>query len=220
MADNLRRWTFHDYGAKQFVRDEVSGEFLYVHGAGALFADGPFRFDLQDSMPLLTGLSGGDYVCALHIADSASKHVVSREVHPTFGNIELKLRRGHSDPSGEWLADLERQYDAKCLNVEVGDGFPPFRAEFTWFRAPTMCGDKPVQVWLDLRWLVEYTLGMKKQVYIHRYADKIKKELESVGLRQVIARTPSLPASESDVRTAELVTRMMSTRAAILGFLA
>ena len=159
MADALRQWSLHDYGTKHFVRDDVTGEFLYVHGDGALFEDGPFRLDLYENRPLLTGLIGGDSECALHFADDASKYVICEAVHPVSSSAEIKVRRGPDEPTGQWISDLERQYDTKALIIEVGDGFTPFRAEFSWFRAPTRCGDKPVQLWLELRWLIEYTLG-------------------------------------------------------------
>ena len=36
-------WRFWDYGSIQFVENQVTGEFLKVHGPDALFGDGFYQ---------------------------------------------------------------------------------------------------------------------------------------------------------------------------------
>ena len=42
-----------------------------------------------------------------------------------------------------------------AMIIEVA-GFQPFKSEWIWYGAPTFCGDEPVNLWLDLRWLMHY----------------------------------------------------------------
>ena len=59
MAAEPPRWRFWDFGTLQFVQDGLTGDSLRVHGPGAAFEDGPFRF-VDDDKPVVVGLTGTD----------------------------------------------------------------------------------------------------------------------------------------------------------------
>ena len=78
MAASPERWRFWDFGSQQILQDTLGGELVRVHGAGAVFADGPFKFAVDDDLrPVVVGLEGDDESCALHFVDEAMATIVT-----------------------------------------------------------------------------------------------------------------------------------------------
>ena len=151
-------WRFWDYGSIQFVENRVTGEFLQVYGPDALFGDGPFKMVCHadaGGRPLLVGLDGTDLERALHFADEHASIRLRLNCGETPGDESIVSVNTNAGPKSWRLRELKESPQARAMVIEVAD-FPPFKAEWTWFDAPTFCGDEPVNLWLDLRWLLAY----------------------------------------------------------------
>ena len=151
-------WRFWDYGSIQFVENRVTGEFLKVYGPDALFGDGPFkmvRHAAAGGRPILLGLDGTDLERALHLADEHASIRLLLNCGEKPGDESIVSVDTSDGPKSCRLRELQESAEARAMVIEVA-GFPPFRAEWTWYDAPTFCGDEPVNLWLDLRWLLAY----------------------------------------------------------------
>ena len=151
-------WRFWDYGSIQFVENRVTGEFLKVHGPDALFGDGPFKMvrdAAEGGRPILLGLDGTDLERALHLADEHASIRLLLNCGEMPGDESIVSVDTSDGPKSCRLRELQESAEARAMIIEVA-GFPPFRAEWTWYDAPSFCGDEPANLWLDLRWLLAY----------------------------------------------------------------
>ena len=105
---------------------------MRVHGPGAAFQDGPFRF-VDDDRPVVVGLTGTDDDCALHVVDESMASAVSLVMDPTTKKMVFRVtRRGGDKPERvELLSRLQLENKPKVLNIDVA-GHKPFEAEFSW----------------------------------------------------------------------------------------
>ena len=148
-------WRFWEYGSIQFVENRVTGEFLKVYGPDALFGDGPFKMINREGRPTLVGLDGNDLQRALHVVDEHASmrlllHCGEKPGDDPIVSLDADIKRKTLR-----LTDLKESADPAAMIIEVA-GFQPFKSEWIWYGAPTLCGDEPVNLWLDLRWLTAY----------------------------------------------------------------
>ena len=148
-------WRFWEYGSIQFVENRVTGEFLEVYGPDALFGDGPFKMINREGRPTLVGLDGNDLQRALHVVDEHASmrlllHCGEQPGDDPIVSLDADIKRKTLR-----LTDLKESADPVAMIIEVA-GFQPFKSEWIWYGAPTLCGDEPVNLWLDLRWLTAY----------------------------------------------------------------
>ena len=148
-------WRFGEYGSIQFVENRVTGEFLKVHGPDALFGDGPFQMINCEGRPTLVGLDGTDLQRALHVADEHASMRLLDNCGEKPGDDSIVSMDADKGRKRLRLADLKESAEAAAMIIEVA-GFQPFKSEWIWYGAPTLCGDEPVNLWLDLRWLTAY----------------------------------------------------------------
>ena len=85
------------------------------------------------------------------------------------------------------LRESKETATARVLIIEVA-GFPPFKAEWTWFDAPTFCGGQPVNLWLDLRWLLAYLAPGSKWRAVKCLAKATKRALAEAGFSELHVR--------------------------------
>ena len=148
-------WRFWEYGSIQSVENRVTGEFLKVYGPDALFDDGPFQMINREGRPTLVGLDGNDLQRALHVVDEHASmrlllHCGEKPGDEPIVSLDADIKRKTLR-----LTDLKESADPVAMIIEVA-GFQPFKSEWIWYGAPTFCGDEPVNLWLDLRWLTAY----------------------------------------------------------------
>ena len=176
------RWRLWDFGTRQYVQDALLGQCWLVHGStAALFADGPFRLVVEEGRPLLIGLDGSEEDCALHFVDDHVVAACAAAEGGILGDFRVTYKDSGDKPE-QMLSTLQRETDAKALELQIGEGLGPFKADFSWHRAPRQIGSITVSVWLSFRWVVEFVLGPIAQKYVPRYAQKVRRELERLGL--------------------------------------
>ena len=183
-------WRFWDYGSIQFVENRVTGEFLEVHGPNALFGDGPFKM-VRDAAGggrrVLVGLDGTHLDCALHVLDAHASIRLHLNVGETPGDESVVSADTENGVKSWRLRELKETATARVLVIEVA-GFPPFKAEWTWFDAPTFCGDQPVNLWLDLRWLMAYLAPGSNWRMVQTMAEATKRALAEAGFSELHVR--------------------------------
>ena len=182
MAAPPERWRFWDFGSLQFVQDTLSGELVVVHGNGAVFGDGPFKFAVDDDgRPVVVGLEGDDDHCALHLVDEkmANDITFQWDVQTKEWHHYVKSRCGEKPALR--LTDLQGDNQCFRLVCEV-EGGTPFKAEFSRFAAPEWVGECTVQLWLHLPWLVEYVEGKDAHRRRTRTVELLRASLQRMGL--------------------------------------
>ena len=148
-------WRFWEYGSIQFVENRVTGEFLKVYGPDALFGDGPFQMINREGRPTLVGLDGNDLQRALHVVDEHASMRLLLHCGEKPGDDPIVSLGADIKRKTLRLTDLKESAVPAAMIIEVA-GFQPFKSEWIWYGAPTFCGDEPVNLWLDLRWLTAY----------------------------------------------------------------
>lgn len=152
-------WSLWDFGCTQLAGHFLTGEFLKVHGPDSLFADGPFDLVCDEgssNRALLVGLDGSDEDCALHIVDEHAEWEIAATSQPACGDKpDYLLTQRCSNEQGKLLSDLQKDSIAHVLKINVKD-FEEFKCEFVWHAAPVQCGQLPVHLWMNLRWLSKY----------------------------------------------------------------
>ena len=183
-------WRFWDYGTVQFAENCVTGEFLEVHGPNALFGDGPFKM-VHDAAGggrrVLVGLDGTDLECALHVVDAHASIRLHLNGGETPGDESVVSDDTENGVKSWRLRELKETATARVLIIEVA-GVPPFKAEWTWFDAPTFCGDQPVNLWLDLRWLMAYLAPGSNWRMVQHIAEATKGALAEAGFSELHVR--------------------------------
>ena len=202
MESDPPRWRLWDFGSVQFVQDTVSGESLRAHGDGAAFTDGPFRLSWCGDKPVLVGLEGDEDHCALHRVDEAMVNVITIEEHGEFKEEIYKVSQRCGDKPARPLRDL--QIEKSMKNLEIGvEGCAPFKASFAWYSAPSLCGDKPVSVWLAFPWLVEYTMGRAAVPRLWRKAEALQTALKVRGFSSQHCRSSLLSRQRKRARKSD-----------------
>ena len=179
-------WRFGDYGSIQFVENRVTGEFLKVHGPDALFGDGPFKMvcdAAEGGRPILVGLDGTDLERALHLADEHASIRLLLNCGEKPGDESIVSVDTSDGPKSCRLRELQESAEARAMVIEVA-GFPPFRAEWTWYDAPSFCGDEPNNLLLDLRWLLAYLAPGSNVRTTLLVANATKRALAAAGLSE------------------------------------
>ena len=59
MERHEKRWLLRDFGTLQFLWDGLSGEYIQIHGEGAVRDDGPWSFDVSSGSPKLVHVKDG-----------------------------------------------------------------------------------------------------------------------------------------------------------------
>ena len=182
--DETERWILFDFGGVQFVEDVLAGEFLRVHGPGALFDDGPFRLVNDGGRPLLLGLSGNDLTRSIHLADEHIKYIISWPTRPGTGAVEAAISPSDGPAAcvPEFIEDLRARVVGRVLKIDV-DGENPWKGVFVWHAAPiAIPGSRPVRLWLQLNRIFHYVGGPQYVDRFWRHAAKLRNLLESVSL--------------------------------------
>ena len=97
-----------------------------------------------------------------------------------LANPEFKRgKRRCGDEPAELLSYLQVEKHTKDMFIDV-EGYAPFKGQFTWFKAPSLCGDVPISVWLSSQWFFEYTIGQDAQRRVHRLAEKLQYDLKEL----------------------------------------
>ena len=180
MESDPPRWRFWDFGSVQFVQDTLSGESLRAYGPGAAFTDGPFKFVTFGDKPVLLGLDGDDEHCALHVLDEAMVNVFTIEGHGEVEEEVYKVSQRCGDKPARPLRDLQIERCIRHLEIAV-EGCAPFKASFAWHSAPSLCGDKPVSLWMYSPWLVESRMGRGALAIFWEKADALQITLKARG---------------------------------------
>ena len=130
-------------------------------------------------MPVIVGLNGDDEHCALHVVDEKMVNVVTIEEDSETQQEVCKVSLRCGDKPSELLSGFHFEKYTKVMVIYV-EGSAPFKGQFTWFKAPSLCGDVPISVWLSSQWLIEYTIGQDAQRRVHRLAEKLQYDLKEL----------------------------------------
>ena len=179
MAKLRERWVLQDFGTLQFLVDTLATQVITLHGPGAITSDGPWELSVADDRQVLLSLDGqidateymGTLATLVLEVDSKNEIVVLRDRTGSKPKENLDVwQKMHADVMV-----------SKFLMVPV-ENFEKFQCEFFWAETPTLCGDKPVTLWMNFRWLLQYVFGKKGVDKAFRYAANFQKQLQKLGL--------------------------------------
>lgn len=182
-----KRWSLLDFGSLQFLWDCISGEYIKVYGAGAIRVGGPWRLAVSNGsgkVELLPIDDGEGGAMKLDPEELASVKVRRSEGDGKLMVVDKRqAMRPHEMPLGDWRDDNACNEESKGIVLEVTD-FPLFECVCTWLAVPQLCGDKPVCMWLDFPWFVNYVYGKEAVDFVFRYAGYLKEYLQKLGLHE------------------------------------
>ena len=187
MSAESQRWKFWDCGVVQYVQDTLTGECLPCYGCrGASFTGGPFAFAAEEDRPILIDNDGSEDTCSLHDAGEASSYIVNKGAQRVIGEEDDLLQdkasgyliSGANDPRRCW------SWWSKAVSS-------PFKCQFDWHRAPVTCGDEPVRLFMDFRWLLRYILQSKHSMKTYRFAEQLKGSWCSTGSMRATSKFPA-----------------------------
>ena len=180
--DFTKRWSLRDFGSLQFLWDGLSGEYIQVYGSGAVVDSGPWSLDVSDgSAKLVQIIEEGEHPVVLKPEELASVRVRSSPHGEVFVVDERDADTRQSLPLQAWLRSCACNQKSMALKLPV-DGHAAFEGVFHWEAAPAFCGGKPVCLWVDFKWLVNYVYGKGSVDHIWRCAKSLKSYVEKLGL--------------------------------------
>ena len=179
-----KRWSLRDFGTLQFLWDSFSGEYIQIHGPEAVRDDGPWRLDVSNGSAELVSCEGeGQDVVRFDPAELAALRVRVSEDGEIMVCDNREVGQSQFSPLHSWLDDNKCKQEHKALVLPV-QGYEPFKCVFTWEAVPCYCGDKPVCLWADFKWLLSYVFGKKTVSHAWRYAGYLSALLEKIGLSE------------------------------------
>ena len=188
----LNRWECWDYGSVQFSRDRITGDVLRVHcTSDSLFGGGLFRLIFWDDRQVFLSFEGDDESRSVHFADSKLLVSVVRYVDPVTGEEYYKVTNLIDPPQpSAWQSDLQHVMQKRVLIIH--NSSVQFEAEWAWSSSASLCGDKPVSLWLGLEWLLEYVRGPVVQRNITWFIRRLREQLASFNLDVLHVRESKL----------------------------
>ena len=179
--DFTKRWSLRDFGSLQFLWDGLSGEYIQVYGSGAVVDIGPWSLDVSGgSARLVQVIDEGD-PALLKPEDLASVRVRSSPHGEAFVVDERDAGDHKSLPLRAWRQNCACKQTSVALKLPV-DGHAAFEGVFHWEAAPRFCGDKPVCLWVDFKWLIDYVYGKNSVDSTWSLAKSLKSYVERLGL--------------------------------------
>lgn len=179
MPKLFQRWHLHDYGTLQFLWDSCTGESIEVYGPNQVRDGGPWCFESEEDSLLVSVEADLD---ELQLdPDEVSRYQIRSDENHILEIVEKDDPLRSFTSLSEWKALGRRTFEHKALRLHVA-GHEPFNAAFTWQRAPTYCGDKPVKLWMHFGWLIDYVFGKTGADVIYVYAKNHKRYLEKMKL--------------------------------------
>jgi hypothetical protein len=178
----VRRWSLRDFGNLQFLWDSFSGEYIKVHGPGAVTEDGPWQLVQSENCSELVSIGCEEDDCAR----LGPEEVASLRAHVN-GDGELmvgdrdEVDKSKYVPLHAWLEANKLNVVCKALVLPI-KGYAPLKSVFSWETVPYHCGDKPVSLWMDFTWLLGFVFGKKCVTLAYRYAGYLSSYLQKLGL--------------------------------------
>ena len=176
-----KRWCLRDFGSLQFLWDAFSGEYIKVYGVGAVLADGPWKLDVSSGRAELVQINGDKPEDLIRLDP---EELASVKVFPSEnGQIMVVDKREGTSPKlwQAWLDSSAGKGESKAVTCTV-QGFEAFECVCFWPAVPQLCGDKPVCVWVDFKWLLTYVYGKAAAGRAWKYAKMLKDYLGKLGL--------------------------------------
>jgi hypothetical protein len=183
MANELltQRWSLRDFGSLQFLWDSFSGEYVQVYGPEAVRHDGPWKLEVFSGKAELVRIAEeGEAALRLDPEELAALKVRS-EGGKLMVADERDVFRRQTAPLRQWLDSSRCKSECKALVLPV-DGFKPFECVCSWEAVPHICGDKPVCIWMDFKWLVDFVFGKKATDKTWSFAGNLLKHVGKLGL--------------------------------------
>lgn len=178
----LNRWSLRDFGSLQFLWDSFSGEYIKVYGPGAVRDDGPWSLDMSSGKAeLLCIAGGGEDAVRVDPGELASVKVRPSEGGQLKVADEREVVGRQWLPLCDWLDNSRGKAESKALALPV-QGHSAFECVCLWEAVPQLCGDKPVCIWMDFKWLLDYVFGKKAVDSTWRYATYLSDYLQKLGL--------------------------------------
>ena len=197
-----KRWSLRDFGSLQFLWDALSGEYIKVYGPGAVRDDGPWSLDVSSGRAELVRFAGGgEDVLRLDPEELASVKVRPSEGGKLMVVDECQFGR-QSLPLRDWLDSSRRKAESKALVLPV-QGYSEFECVCSWEAVPHLCGDKPVCIWMDFKWLLTFVFGKKAVRFTWRYAANLSAHLQKLGLDESHIEESGRSQASKRRRTAE-----------------
>ena len=135
-----------------------AGEYIKVYGVGAVLADGPWKLDVSSGRAELVQINGDKPEDLIRLDP---EELASVKVFPSEnGQIMVVDKREGTSPKlwQAWLDSSAGKGESKAVTCTV-QGFEAFECVCFWPAVPQLCGDKPVCVWVDFKWLLTYVYG-------------------------------------------------------------
>ena len=181
--DCAKRFSLRDFGSLQFLWDALSGEYIEVYGPTA---------SMNMRSPAMWSWCGDKPKLVERVEEED-------EIGRTFDPEELASIKVHTGPLGDvtvsdsrddsehkssldaWTKNNKGKHNLRALKLEV-EGLEDFEGWGHWELSPASCGDKPVSLWFDFKWLVNYVYGKKAVDDVWTFARALKYSLQKYEL--------------------------------------
>lgn len=182
--DYAKRWSLRDFGTLQFLWDALSGEYIQVYGpTAAINMRGPWDLDVSGDKPALVQLAGEGEIGVVLDPDE----LASVKVHTgPLGDVTVSDSRDDGQRKlslAAWIKNNKGKQHLRALKLPV-DGLEDFEGLGHWELSPALCGDKPVSLWFDFKWLVNYVYGKAAVDNVWKLARALQDRLEKFGLHE------------------------------------
>lgn len=191
------RCSLLDFGTLQLLWDRVAGEYRKVFGRDACAEHGPWQLQQEDGKHVLVSFADDsgkewvlepEYLLKVQVRQFEEEGINKVEVVHLSAEAETLAA---PEPLSEWC-DNQRSLALRStvLRIDV-PGNAPFVNEYYWEHLPRTCGDKPVMLWMNLKWLLEYLRGKDKVDRTAKSAQEFRLQMQKVGLDPSHIRYPA-----------------------------
>ena len=178
-----RRWVLRDYGTEQYLWDFLTNECIQVFGKNSKVDGGPWELVCSDGKAALDCKDDDGNQIFVFPSNLSRFRLCTNSTGDTviYGKDESASDSRLYD---EWIKEQRWIHENKTLLLEV-PGYTPFKCEFVWGNTQLICGEKPVGLWVNFSWVLDFVLGKAAVDKAFRYASYVKRMLESHGLSAV-----------------------------------
>ena len=181
--DCAKRFSLRDFGTLQFLWDALSGEYIQLYGPTAsMNLSRPAMWSWCGDKPKLVELVDDEDEIGVTL-DPEEIASVKVETGP-LGDVTVSDSRDDSDHKsslGAWTKNNKGKLHLRALKLSV-EGFEDFEGWGHWELSPASCGDKPVSLWFDFKWLVNYVYGKKAVDNVWQSVKALRATLEKYEL--------------------------------------